>query len=163
VKARLLALALLAAAAAVHVLVTMPAQRQAAIEQEEYHRIRDQRRQAQARVSREGRAEALRRQAAAVFAAPAAEESVRLARRSLIGSLEGVPVSNVRMSVRPGMAREQVAAAVKLDAEGEFEDVVRLSGHVARAGSGLVLRSVSFARRPSVVGLTVEAVGPGRS
>lgn len=161
-KARLLALALLAAAAAVHVTVTLPAQRQAAIDQEEYRRIRDERRRAQSRLARFDRAEALRRQAAAVLTAPAAEDTVRLVRRSLIGSLEGIPVSNVRMSVRPGAGREQVAA-VTLAADGDFEDVVRLSGHVARVGSGLVLRSVSFARRPSLVGLTVEAVGPGRS
>jgi hypothetical protein len=162
VKARLLALALLAAAAAVHVAVTRPAQRQAAIGQEQYRRIRDERRQAQSRVARFDRAEALRRQAAAVFTAPAAEDSVRLVRRELIGSLEGVPVSNVRMSVRPGTGRDQVAA-VTLAADGDFEDVVRLSGHLARAGSGLVLRSVSFTRGPSRVGLTVEAVGPGRT
>ncbi len=161
-RARLLALALLAAAAAVHVLVTVPLQRQAAIDGDEYRRIRDQRRQVQARVARLERAESLRRQAATVFGASGADDVVRLVRRSLIGSLEGVPVSKVRMSVRPG-GREHVAASVTLNAEGDFEDVVRLSGHVARAGSGLVLQTVSFAQRRPGVGLVLEAVGPAGS
>jgi hypothetical protein len=159
----MLALALLAAAAALHVLVTVPMQRQAAVDGDEYRRLRDQRRQVQSRVARLERAESLRRQAAGVFNAPAAEDVVRLVRRSLIGSLEGVPVSKVRMSVRPG-GREHVAAAVTLNAEGDFDEVVRLSGHVVRAGSGLVLQTVTFAPRRPVVGLVVEAVGPsGRS
>jgi hypothetical protein len=156
----MIALALLAAAAAVHVLVTMPAQRQAAVDGDEYRRIRDQRRQVQSRLARLERAESLRRQAAGVFNAPVSEDVVRLVRRSLIGSLEGAAVSKVRMSVRPG-GREHVAASVTLNAEGEFEDVVRLSGHVARTGSGLVLQTVTFAQRRPGVGLLVEAVGPG--
>lgn len=162
-RARLLALALLAAAAALHVLVTVPLQRQAAVDGDEYRRIRDQRRQLQSRVARLERAESLRRQAATVFGTSTAEDVVRLVRRSLIGSLEGVPVSKVRMSVRPG-GREQVATSVTLNAEGDFEDVVRLSGHVVRAGSGLVLQSVIFAQRRPGVGLVVEAASPaGRS
>jgi hypothetical protein len=159
VRARLLALGLLAAAAAVHALVTVPLQRQAAIDGAEYRRVRDARRLVQARLARLERAETLRRQAAAVFRAPAPEEIVRIARRSLIGSLGDAPVSNVHLSVRPG-GREHVATAVTLDADGGFEDVIRLSGHVARPGSGLVLQSVTFTSRRRSVSLSLEAVGP---
>jgi hypothetical protein len=158
---RLLALALLAAAAAIHVLVTLPAQRQAAADGAEYRGVREERRLVQARLARLERAEQLRRQAAAVFAAPAAEETVRLARRSLIASLDGVPLSNVRISVRPG--RDDVAAVVTLTAEGGFDDVVQFSGHVVRPGSGLVLQTVAFTSRQRVVSLTVDAVGPADS
>lgn len=155
----MLALALLAAAAAVHLLVTLPLQRQTAADAEAYRRARDERRLVHARLARLERAELLRRQAAAVLAGTASEDTVRLARRSVIDSLEGVPVSEVRLSVRPG-AREQVAAAVTLAAKGEFEDVLRLAGQLARAGSGLVLRTVSFSALRGSVNLTVEAVGP---
>ena len=62
------------------------------------------------------------------------------------------------MSVRPG-AREQLAAAVTLNAERDFEDVVRLSAHVARPGSGLVLQTVTFLQQRPGVGLALEAVG----
>jgi hypothetical protein len=161
-KMRMLALALLAAAAAVHVLVTVPLQRQAAVDGDEYRRLRDQRRQVQSRVARLERAESLRRQAAGVFNGEGTEDVIRLVRRSLIGSLEGAAVSKVHMSVRPG-SREHVAAAVTLNAQGEFEDVVRLSGHVARTGSGLVLQTVTFAQRRPGVGLVLEAVGPSAS
>jgi hypothetical protein len=156
---RLLALALLAAAAALHVLVTVPSQRRAAVDGDAYRRLRDERRQAQSRLARLERAESLRQQAAGVFNAAGADDVVRLVRRSLIGSLDGAAVSKVHMSVRPG-GGEHVAAAVTLNAHGEFEDVVRLSGHVARAGSGLVLQTVTFAQRRPGVGLTMEAVGP---
>lgn len=160
-RMRLLALALLAAAAAIHVLVTLPAQRQAAADGAEYRRVREQRRLVQARLARLERAEQLRRQAAAVFAAPAPEETVRLARRSLIASLDGLPLSNVRISVRPG--RDDVAAVVTLTAEGGFDEVVQFSGHVVRPGSGLVLQTVAFTTRQRVVSLTVDAVGPADS
>jgi hypothetical protein len=159
VRARLLALGLLAAATAVHVLVTLPLQRQAASDGAEYRRARDARRRVHARLARLERAEMLRRQAAAVFKAAAAGETVRIARRSLIGSLGGVPVSNVRISARPGTG-QHVATAVTLDADGAFDDVIRLSGHVARPGSGLVLQAVSFVARERSVRLSLEAVGP---
>ena len=156
----MLALALLAAAAALHVLVTVPLQRQAAVDGDEYRRLRDQRQKAQSRVARLERADSLRRQAAGVYSGAGGDDVVRLVRRSLIGSLDGASVSKVRMSVRPG-GREQVAALVTLNAEGDFDDVVRLSGHVARVGSGLVLQMVTFAQRntPGVT-LMVEAIGP---
>jgi hypothetical protein len=157
-KMRMLALALVAAAAALHVLVTMPLQRRAAVDGDEYRRLRDVRRQVQSRLARLERAESLRRQAAGVFNAAGPEDVIRLVRRSLIGSLEGAAVSKVRMSVRPG-GREQVAVAVTLNAEGDFEDVVRLSGHVARTGSGLVLQTVTFLQQRPAVGLELEAVG----
>jgi hypothetical protein len=160
VRPRALALVLVAAAAAVHLLLTVPLQRQAGADGDEYRRQREQRRQAQARLARLERGETLRRQAAAVLAGGSPEDTVRRVRRSLIGSLEGAPVSNVRLSVRPGL-REQVAAAVTLNAEGGFGDVVRLSGQVARAGSGLLLQSVTFSARPPTVGLTIEALGAG--
>jgi hypothetical protein len=156
---RVLALSLLAGAAALHLLVTVPLQRQAGAHGDEYRRLRDERRQAHTRLSRLERAETLRRQAASVFTAPGSEDVVRLVRRSLVHSLEGSPVSGVRISVRPG-GRDHVAAAVTLTAEGDFDAVVRLASHLVRSGSGLVLQTVLFSPRDPIVGLTLEAFGP---
>jgi hypothetical protein len=161
-RPRILALALLAGAAALHLMVTVPLQRQAGAHGDEYRRLRDERRQVQTRLARWHRAESLHRQAATVFTAGGSGDVVRLVRRSVVDSLEGSPVSGVRISVRPG-GREQVAAALTLNAEGEFDDVVRLASHVVRTGSGLVLQSVLFSPRPSVVGLSLEAFGPRSS
>jgi nitrous oxidase accessory protein NosD len=162
VKARVLALALLAAAAAIHLWATVPLQRQAGADGDEYRRLRDQRRQAQSRLDRAQRGENLRRQAAAVFASGGEGDVVRTARQSMLGALEGAEVSKVRLSVRPG--RDAVAATVTLVAEGEFQEVVRLSSHLVRAGSGLLLQAVTFSPGPTSVGLQVEALGPrGRS
>lgn len=161
-KARVLALVLLAAAAALHLWVTVPLQRQAGADGDEFRRLRDQRRQAQSRLARAARAEALRGQAAAVFAGGDDGEVVRTARKSLITSLEGADVSRVRMSVRPG--RDAIAATVSLNAEGPFQEVVRLSSHLARAGTGFLLQAVTFLPGPTGVGLQLEALGPrGRS
>ena len=157
-KARVLGLVLLAAAAALHVLVTVPRQQQAGADGDAYRGLRDQRRQVQSRLARIERADGLRRQAAAVFARGGTEEVVRDVRRAVIGTLEGTPVSNVRLSVRPG-GRDQVAASVSLNAEGGFPEVVRLASQVAGAGSGLLLQTVSFSPSPQTVGLAVEAVG----
>src|SRR6185503_17825425 len=113
VKARVLGLVLLAAAAALHVLVTVPRQQQAAADGDAYRGLRDQRRQVQSRLARIERADGLRRQAAAVFARGGTEDVVRDVRRAVIGTLEGTPVSNVWLAVRPG-GRDQVAASVSL-------------------------------------------------
>lgn len=158
-KTRVLVLGLLAAAAAVHVLVTVPLQRRAATDGDQFRRMRDERRLAQARLSRFQRGETLRRQAAGLLAGAAAEDAVRLVRRSLIASLDRADVSKVRVSVRPG-SRDHVAATVTLTAEGDFDDVVRLSSQVVRNGSGLLLQAVTFSPRPPVVGVAVEALGP---
>jgi hypothetical protein len=155
-RARLAALALVAAAAALHLLVTVPRQRQAGIDGEEYRRLRDERRAAQSRLARLDRADALRRQAGAVFAGSGPEELVRSVRRSVIQSLQGANVSEVRLAVRPG--GREVATNVSLTASGSFQDVVRAASHVARGGSGLLLRAVSFAPGTTGVGLTVDAV-----
>jgi hypothetical protein len=155
---RVLSLALLAAAAALHLLVTVPLQRQAGAHGDEYRRLRDERRQVHGRLARWQRAETLRRQAASVFTAGGSEDVVRLVRRSLVHSLEGSPVAGVRISVRPG--RDQVAAAVSVTAEGDFGEVVRLASHLVRAGSGLVLQTVLFSPRSPAVGMTMEAFGP---
>jgi hypothetical protein len=158
VKARVLALVMLAAAAGLHLWVTVPAQRQAAADGDEYRQLRDQRRQAQARLARAERAETLRRQAAAVFAAGGDGEVVHAARQSLLASLEGAAVGGVRISVRPG--RHPVAASVTVHAEGEFQEVVRLSSHLVRTGTGLLLQAVTFSPGGGSVGLQVEAQGP---
>ena len=160
-RMRVLALALLAAAAALHLLVTVPLQRQAGAHGDEYRRLRDERRLVHGRLARWQRAETLRRQAASVFTATGSEDVVRLVRRSLVDSLEGSPASGVRISVRPG-GRGEVAAAVSVSAEGEFDEVVRLASHLVRAGSGLVLQTVLFSPRSPTVGMTVEAFGPRR-
>jgi hypothetical protein len=159
VKARVAGLVLLAASVLVHLLVTVPRQQRAGEDGDAYRTLRDQRRQVQARLARMERADSLRQKAAAALGGGGAEEVVRGVRRSVISTLEGSAVSNVRLAVRPG-GRDQVAASVSLSAEGGFTDVVGLSSQVARAGSGLLLQSVTFSPTVHTVGLVVEAVGP---
>ncbi|HEY7410158.1 MAG TPA: hypothetical protein VII13_05425 [Vicinamibacteria bacterium] len=159
---RLLAgLGLFLLALAVHFALARPWRRSAVAAGAEEGRLRDERREvAHKRAALEKR-EAVRLRAAVPIAAREPGELVRAVRRSLVESLEGAGARGVRLGVRPG--RHAAAAAVSLAAEADFEEVMRLSGHLVRPGSGLVLERVRFSPRPGGVGLDVEAVGVGSS
>ena len=73
-------------------------------------------------------------------------DAVARLRRSLLESLQGQQVSGVHLEVAP--ARAPLAAEGRLRALGSFADVVRLSGHLVRPGTGFVLKSVRLARTP---------------
>jgi len=162
VRARLIAGLVLLAALAVYVTVALPFRQRTAAAGDEFRRIREERRQARSRLAHLERGEALRRRTEEVFAGArtAAGGPVGVVRRSVVRSLEGVPVSGVRLGVRPG-SRPPRMATVDLRAEGDFDDVLRLSGHLVRPGSGLVLERVIFTPRSASVTLILAAVGLG--
>ena len=158
------AVILLMVAAAIYAGLALPARRAAAEAGDEYRRARERRREAFGRLARIERLEAARQRAAAsVTASPAATQAgsapVAL-RRSVLASLEGSGASNVRLAVHAG--RRPVAATFQLSARGPFLEAVRLAGHVARPGTGIVLQSVRFTPNAADVsfelnGVTVEA------
>jgi hypothetical protein len=163
VSARLLGLGLLLGGLLVYVGFALPARRAAADAGDEYRKAREQRREALQRLSRTQRLRTARVQAAAALAGKGAaspDASLLEFRRSVLSSLEGHGVSNVRLRVTPG--RAPVAARVSLSADGPFADVVGLTGGLVRPGSGLVLDQVHI--RPTTAGATLdlEALSLGR-
>ena len=147
------------AALLVYLVGARPLQEKALLAADEYRRARDERRAQQTRLLPLERREAALRQAAASFSSlsngPTADP--RGVRRAVVASLDGARVSGVHLAVRPG--RAPVAASVHLVASGTFHDVVLLSGHLVRPGSGLILDRLRLAPRPPLVDLDLEAFG----
>ena len=83
------------------------------------------------------------------------KEALAALRRSVIASLGEARVSSVRLSITPG--RPPVRASLQLSAEGEFEEIVRLSGRVARPGSGITLDRVTL--NPTATGASLAVEG----
>jgi len=152
-----LAALFLLAAGLLYVTVTLPARQAVAAAQDAFGRVRDERLRLRARLAeREQQAAAEDRAAAALAAAAGGPgDAVVHVRRSVVGSLEGAVVSGVRLTVTSG--RAPVGAKLRFSAEGRYGEALRLTGHLARPGSGLVLESVRF--RPSPAGLTLELTG----
>jgi hypothetical protein len=141
--------------------VARPLESRALTAGEEYRRARDERRDARARAAELERRAAARARAAAVLAAAGSVPGggVREVRRGVVDIVTRSRVSSVRLGVRPG--RPPASASVSLSAEGPFADVVRLTGELARPGSGLVLDRVRLVSRPPRVGVDVSASGLG--
>ncbi|HEY2941536.1 MAG TPA: hypothetical protein VGN09_03790 [Vicinamibacteria bacterium] len=160
-KARVAGLVLLLLAVVVYVAGALRLESQAAAASDEYRQARDRRRDARSRLAELERREAARTRAVAVLAAArkAPAGGLRDVRRSVVDLVTRSRVSAVRLGVRPG--RAPASAAVALSAEGSFTDVMRLTGELARAGSGLVLDRVRLDSRASRVGLDLEASGLG--
>jgi len=158
---RVAGLVLLLLAAVLYVAGAVRLESQAALASDEYRQARDRRRDARSRLAELERREAARTRAVAVLAAArnAPGGGVRDVRRRIVDLVTRSRVSGVRLGVRPG--RPPASAAVALSAEGSFAEVMRLTGELARAGSGLVLDRVRLGSRSSRVGLEVEASGLG--
>ncbi len=154
---------LVAAALLLHVGVVQPMRRRTEAAADEYGRARDQRRVLMGRLTALERREELRRRAALAFPAAPGEPGglVRSVRRSVVRSLEEAAVSGVRLGVGP--SAQPAGATVHLTAQGEFDEVLRASGHLVRPGTGLVLSSVRLApgQGPGQVSLALDALGPG--
>jgi hypothetical protein len=148
VKPRLPALALLALAATLHVGLTLPLQREAGQALAEYRRLREERKDARARLAGPGRGGARRAPATGTPADPLAA-----LRRSALACLAGARVVGVRLEVRPAAA--PAAATLRLSAEGDYAELVRLAGRLA--ASGVVLGQVRFAPAASGLLLDLEA------
>ena len=156
---RLGALALLLAAIALYAAVARPLRQQAGQTGEEYRRLRDERRTQQSRVAALQRRESRQQALAAASAQWSREDAVRGARAAVVRSLDDASLRDVRLGVaRPG--ETQLVALINLSAQGEFDDVVRVSGHIVRPGSGLVLERVQMKPKLEGVDLRVEAVVP---
>ena len=161
-NARRLAAALIIVAAVVYVGFALPARLAAVAAGDEYHRARDRRREALARLDQLERRQAARRRAAAALAgasaspSPGASGSLVALRRSVLASLAGSGTSNVRLVVQAG--RPPVAATLQLSAEAPFADAVRLAGHVARPGMGIALQTVRFTPRTTGVLLEMDCL-----
>ena len=140
--------------------LALPLSARAGQARDEYRQARRERQQAQAQLAPLERREAARRQAAAVFASAALGEGGPAAalRRSVLATLEGSRARAVRLSVRPGPG--PVEATVRVSAAASFPDAVRLSGELARPGTGLILQRVRLEPRGDrkQINLDVEAV-----
>lgn len=162
-SARLLGLALLLGGLLVYVGLALPARRASANAGDDYRKARGQRRDALQRLSRMERVRTARAQAAAALVgkgASGSDASLLEFRRSVLSSVEGHGVSNVRLRVTPG--RPPVAARVSLSADGSFADVVGLAGGLVSPGSGLVLDQVRIRPAAAGVALDLEALSLGR-
>jgi hypothetical protein len=152
VSLRAAAVLLLSAAVLLYVGLAAPLRTRAAAAEEDRRRVQEQSARAEARLV------ALERRMGALSAAGAASDPGTL-RRSVVASLEGVPVTAVRIAVHP--ARPSAPAAVTLSAEGSFADLVALSGRVVRPGSGIVLTRIRLAPRTLALRMDLEALGLG--
>jgi hypothetical protein len=160
VSLRVPALALLVAAIVLYAAVARPLRQQAWAAGDEYRRLRDERRVQQARVALLQRRESRQQSLAAAAANWSRQDVLRAARLAVVRSLDDGSLKDVRLGVDRTMTA-QVLAAVKLSAEGDFDDVVRASGHLVRPGSGLVLAHVQMTPLAERVNLRLEAVVPG--
>jgi hypothetical protein len=164
VTARILAGLLILGALLVYMGVALPMHRAAAATGDDYRRARDARRTSVTRLAQAERREAARRAALQLVAPPEAgseKEALSALRRSVIASLSEARVSNVRLNITPG--RPPVRASLQLSAEGEFQEIVRLSGQIARPGSGLTLDRVRLNPTASGVNLELEGLSLGAS
>jgi hypothetical protein len=158
VTRRLLGWSLALAATLIYVGFVVPTWRSVSETGDEYKQARQRRREAVERLSRAERLRASRERATATLASNGGSSLVDL-RRSVIASLEGFALSNVRLSVASG--RPPVSARVSLSAEGTFSEVIRLTGAIAGSGTGLVLDNVRVRPAPGGVALELEALRLG--
>lgn len=157
-RSRLLGVVPWLLAAVVYGGLVLPLKRQVSGSLLQMRKLDEEQNEVSLRLASLERREALSRRAAAVFSPAAGSEgTLRAVRRSVVSSLSGAGVSGVRLSMRAGAT--PVVASVRITAEGGFAEIVRLSGHLVRPGSGLVLERARFSPRSPRVGLDVEAVG----
>ena len=143
-RPRALGLLLLAAAALLHGGVTLPAGVRARAAQEEHARLRDERQQAETRLSsiaqrQEARARAL---AAIAVPAPPPDQAATRLRGTLVEALAGHPLGDVRLSVRAG--NPPVPALARIRAQGSFRDVMALCAWLVNPETGLVVEKARF-------------------
>jgi hypothetical protein len=148
----------LLAAGLLYVGVALPLQRRSATTAEEYRRLREDRRAASEKLSLLERRERARSRAvgARPLRAGATTDATSLLRLSVVDALRGAPVSNVRLSVRPG--RAPVGATVSLTVEGAFHEVLRLSSRLAGPAGSTVLSRIRMTPLPTGVAMDLEGL-----
>jgi hypothetical protein len=161
VRLRLVALALLGAAAAVHFGVTVPTWARAASSQDAYRRARDVRRGlAQRLAAAERRADAQKKLAEVLQSATQGPgDDVARLRRDAIAAARAAGVGDVRLEVTPG--RTPVAASLRLAAGGALSEVTLLTSDLP-ARRAVVLDSVRLLPRDTGgLGVELSGVRPG--
>jgi hypothetical protein len=158
VRLRIAALLALAAAA-LHLGIGRSARASLERAADEQRVLRAERRQLQKRLLPLERAENARARALQALAAaplPPGHEAQAL-RRTVLATLEGEPLREQRVAVRP-MGGE-TAAAVQLRCEGTLEAVLRLVTRLTQPGSGIVLSRTRLVAVPSGIELELLAEG----
>lgn len=153
-RARIVALCLLLAAAAVHFSVT--SRQRAALEraENEQRRLRGERRDMARRLVPAERLEAERQRAIALLAAapPAEGREAQWMRQTILSRLAGVPVRGLHVSVQPG--RGSAGGVASVSCEGSLETILKASSELLRPGSGFVVSRARLA--PTSVGMLLE-------
>ncbi len=146
-------LALLVAAAVIHVGVTLPARRARDEAREAFARKREERERLRADVARlERRAPTARTQAPGEATAAA-----RALRQSLLRATRGLPVREVQIAAQAD-PRAGVAARGRLTAAGTQANLLRVAGRLAEPASGVVLELVRLIAGPGTHRLEVETI-----
>lgn len=151
-NARGAALVVLIAAGALLGAVALPLRGRAAAEEQARRRAEELSESARTRLAD------LEKRVGALAAVDGRTDPGRL-RRAVAASLDGTPVSQVKIDVQP--ARPPLSATVRLSAEGSFDDLVDLSGRLVQPGNGLILARFRLSPRVSALRLEMEAVGVG--
>jgi hypothetical protein len=159
----LAAAALLAVAGAVYASAALPMRREAATIADELRRLRAQRRDVRSKLVTLERRTSVQRRAASALAGlePVRGGTLASTRRAILAALDEAAVSGVRLEVRPAAA--PLAAAVHLSATGSAAEIVRLTGRLTQAGTGIVLSQVRLTPSAGRLMLDLEAVRPGES
>jgi len=150
---RLVALGLLAAAAALHVGITLPARRERDEARAAFAQQREQRERLRVGVARlERRASEVR--ASAPEGDAAAARALRLA---LLAATRGLGIDDVQIASHP-QRRGTTAARGRLVGTGGQADVLRTAGRLADPESGVLLERLELALRPEGIRMEADAI-----
>lgn len=140
-RATLRAGLLIAAAAAVHFGLGVPALRDRDEARRQYAREREERERLRVRVAE------LERRTAALERAPAGDPAAaaRALRAALLRATDGVAVGSVRIAATSGGTGGAIAAHGHLGATGRLADVLVVAGRLVRPASGVLLERVRLA------------------
>jgi hypothetical protein len=151
VRCRLVAALLVVAALGLHLGVAVPARRERDEAWQEFARARQERERLRVQAAR------LERRATAGRAPAGDAAAARALRLSLLRAVEGLPLRGVRIGAEAG-PRGAVAARGRLAAEGRQADLLRATGRLAEASSGVLLERVAFRQtQGGALRLEVEA------
>lgn len=159
-KARLTALALLVAAAALHLGYTLDARATAAAAQDAYRRAREARRSVTQRLAAAERRATARERLRAVLATAQAGpgDDVARLRRAAIAAARGAGVTNVRLEVVRG--RAPAVASLSLSAQGSLPEVTALAADLPLSRA-VVLESARFDALDEGLAVELRGVRPG--